>query len=436
MIQAPNTGPDKEPVSELLETIERWKSTFKCATVNVVLDDVEGHGREVTLCRIHFSSAEPAEEQNVLHNYGPLTFIRKALSVEEGRKLITAILSEGILALEGLDETQVQVQPKPLGHLSSRFKYPVRTGWPTHIMMANLSSRRKLPDFLPFVYDLPYFPTPSAAMTHYLQLGDTMIQPGDLQIVVPDYRARLRQLHIDGESISAEVECGTSKEEGVKVKIHASSGGRVASSTNLDVVNGKAAYILGFEPESVTALLVSVEDRKPIDQFILSLQSPFGNEDVVIDSIEENLLRIIPRGESATVEFKQTLDESRSREYLETIVAFANTRGGTILIGVDDKCRVTGWKEDIGKLTSQVAELCDPPIVFEVKTDIMLEGKPVTAISVPEGKNKPYLLKDRGIFVRRGASDRQVTRSELDELYNKSGRGAFPGLVYGFGPKW
>jgi len=46
----------------------------------------------------------------------------------------------------------------------------------------------------------------------------------------------------------------------------------------------------------------------------------------------ERLDRLLAEGESETVEFKESLD----REALETVAAFANTRGGTLLIGVQD----------------------------------------------------------------------------------------------------
>ena len=38
-------------------------------------------------------------------------------------------------------------------------------------------------------------------------------------------------------------------------------------------------------------------------------------------------------------------------------------------------------------------------------------------VRVPSGENKPYVLRDRGVFVRRNATNRQATRNELDEFY-------------------
>lgn len=70
-----------------------------------------------------------------------------------------------------------------------------------------------------------------------------------------------------------------------------------------------------------------------------------------------------------------------------------------------------------GKILDLIAEYCDPSIEVQVDSEVLMEGTPITLVKVQEGANKPYTLKDRGIFVRRGASDRQIKRTELDEIY-------------------
>ena len=55
----------------------------------------------------------------------------------------------------------------------------------------------------------------------------------------------------------------------------------------------------------------------------------------------------IVRGESKTVEFKVMLPRD-SEKYIKTIVAFANSQGGQLIVGVDDRTReVVGVDEDI-----------------------------------------------------------------------------------------
>lgn len=52
----------------------------------------------------------------------------------------------------------------------------------------------------------------------------------------------------------------------------------------------------------------------------------------------------------------------------------------------------------------------------------MVAGKPVYMVVVLEGNDKPYQVKEKGFYLRTGATNRLVTRYELDEMYGtKSG---------------
>jgi predicted HTH transcriptional regulator len=65
-------------------------------------------------------------------------------------------------------------------------------------------------------------------------------------------------------------------------------------------------------------------------------------------------LALVKEGEGETLEFKERFAEEK--EILETICAFSNSRGGRILIAVDDHEKIKGVHS--GK---HVAELCEPP---------------------------------------------------------------------------
>ena len=55
---------------------------------------------------------------------------------------------------------------------------------------------------------------------------------------------------------------------------------------------------------------------------------------------QDQLMDVIKKGESETVEFKENFD----KESIETIGAFANTKGGIILVGVSDESKINGVK--------------------------------------------------------------------------------------------
>ena len=100
----------------------------------------------------------------------------------------------------------------------------------------------------------------------------------------------------------------------------------------------------------------------------------------------------------------------------ETICAFLNTRGGTLLLGVDESGEVYGFKEraipDIIqalKMATQNADTFQPPFEMEPVREIV-DGKYVLVLNVPESANV-HALRGK-VFVRRGTENIRVERKE------------------------
>jgi len=114
---------------------------------------------------------------------------------------------------------------------------------------------------------------------------------------------------------------------------------------------------------------------------------------------------ILKEGEGYNVEFKQKIDKSLSKE----LVAFSNSSGGKIILGVDDEGNKRGIKvtNNLKSTILSIARNCDPPITPELESINNL-----LIIKVPEGKNKPYQCKE-GFFIRVGASTQKMKRDEI-----------------------
>lgn len=122
----------------------------------------------------------------------------------------------------------------------------------------------------------------------------------------------------------------------------------------------------------------------------------------------------LAEGEGLTVEFKERLF-NLDRE----IVAFANTAGGVVYLGVDDAGKVIGITID-NALKSQITDIaynCDPTI--KIQLEALLENR-VLAIHVPKGLDKPYRCKD-GFFIRNGPSTQKLKRDEIVTLITQAG---------------
>ena len=138
---------------------------------------------------------------------------------------------------------------------------------------------------------------------------------------------------------------------------------------------------------------------------------------------EENMTaqKLITVGENENTVFRSCKDGIHTNVF-ETICAFLNTRGGTLLLGVDESGEVYGFKEraipDIIqalKMATQNADTFQPPFEMEPVREIV-DGKYVLVLNVPESANV-HALRGK-VFVRRGTENIRVERKEeLTRLY-------------------
>ncbi len=103
--------------------------------------------------------------------------------------------------------------------------------------------------------------------------------------------------------------------------------------------------------------------------------------------------RLIARGENQWLDFKFEIADSR--KIARTFVAFANSDGGKLLIGVKDDGTIAGIRsEEETFMAEKAANLfCRPPIEFK-SHEWNIEGKRVLEINIPAGPHKPYLAKN------------------------------------------
>ena len=122
--------------------------------------------------------------------------------------------------------------------------------------------------------------------------------------------------------------------------------------------------------------------------------------------------------ENKTTEFK--------REYVDdiknTVVAFANSDGGTLYIGINDDgsvCGVQNVDDTMLRVTNAVRDAVRPDITMfvECRNEVM-EGKPIVTVTVQRGTARPYYLHGKGIrpegvYVRQGASTVPATDAAI-----------------------
>lgn len=137
---------------------------------------------------------------------------------------------------------------------------------------------------------------------------------------------------------------------------------------------------------------------------------------------EEQVRAWLMRGEDQQLEFKRELPNEKAKErFADTVAAFANTRGGALLVGVDDAdAAVVGNDEPhaLDRLQQIITDrITDPPNV--TLEEVRLEGKPIQVVHVPFSTGRPHLVNGRAL-VRANATNRPATPSELRGMAESS----------------
>ena len=106
-----------------------------------------------------------------------------------------------------------------------------------------------------------------------------------------------------------------------------------------------------------------------------------------------HIQELISQGENQQLDFKYCISDTR--KIARSLVAFSNTDGGILLVGVKDNGTVAGIRDDEEYYMIETAAyiFCRPEIKFESQT-WNIEGKTILEIIVPKGDKKPSLAKE------------------------------------------
>lgn len=136
------------------------------------------------------------------------------------------------------------------------------------------------------------------------------------------------------------------------------------------------------------------------------------------------LLEIISRDEDSRHQFKA--DVTNETSLAQEMVAFSNSGGGSIFIGVSNDGTFAGLRrEDMGRLNQLVSNAASqqvrPPINPQTENIAAPDGL-VMRLVVPDGMSKPYMDKNGVIWVKSGSDKRKATsREEVQRMYQSAG---------------
>lgn len=137
------------------------------------------------------------------------------------------------------------------------------------------------------------------------------------------------------------------------------------------------------------------------------------------------LEKLIEKGEGENQDFKQTI--TSFYKIAKTIVSFANTKGGKIIIGVSDKKTIVGVdpEEEKYMLKLAAANYCDPPIEISFLEETDEDDKTILIVEIEESTRKPHFarqINDSWIAYIRVKDKSIPAAKEMVKLMRKSFR--------------
>lgn len=291
-------------------------------------------------------------------------------------------------------------------------------------------------------FELPYSPHINDAIgatlgiRNWAEGRDTRWPSG--WVVLPETRAWIDRAGLDEDRLELLVRRSQGWDRHLRLKGHVSGGGEAVTLDELVAADGLVRARIPSAADTFELVLLDEDDN------VLTCHretSRFGTrEDLAILGTRAGsrgeVLDLVAGGESDRVEFKPFVDpdERRQRkkydELARTVSAFANSRGGDLLIGVQDDAVIGGlsaaaraWAGDEfepaidayeRRLRSDMQREIHPTPTFEFSV-VAFGDEHVLRVSVEPADDTPVLYRG-DTFVRRGSTSRKATRGELRDL--------------------
>ena len=137
------------------------------------------------------------------------------------------------------------------------------------------------------------------------------------------------------------------------------------------------------------------------------------------------LIAIINRGESSKVQFKERLPHIDS--LANELIAFSNTHGGLLLIGVNDKTgdlnglSFSEIQQSNSQMVNAASQKVFPPVNVITET-VSIGNHNIIVVKIDEGNAKPYKDRNGVTYIKNGTDKRNVTSNdELARLLREGG---------------
>lgn len=399
--------------------LQRRRSQYGKAVFTAAVD-LEGDPPRLIAATLVFLADAKVESEE--RRYPGLHLFRKAMSVEEGEALAKAALIGGPapkFAVEDYVFTTSGSASWTTKRSSDESRFRIRTSSTEYLV--NLSSRTYGPREVFAAEGLPSYPNAIEAVMDWFAEWSQIDSWMGMFVVLPEYRGRIEDVTLEGQilrvSVSRDSESTGANRH--RIAYFAREGsqvlyGEVALERDLFEVN------LGIAPTVLSVSLLA-GGADVIDWRYANLERGSRPPGISIRLPILQFEMLIQEGEGPYTEFKHEVREGEWNRITQSAVAFANAKGGTIVVGVGDQGEVVGVPGSFpgqDDLVRALREWVEPDLDCRLER-WQVRGKTVVVISVPEGTGKPYFHKERGPLIRRGSNNLPMKRVDVIEFARK-----------------
>lgn len=319
-------------------------------------------------------------------------------------------------------------------------------GWPSLVFETSAEpidgqQRLNLEPIPTVAKGLPPYKSPSEAVTNWmgqnLRLGvvsGNVPNQDQFVIVIPDTRARFKSGRWSPGSLALQLDLHTAPES---IELQIIHGGAKSRSANHSIQPGAMSFSVPEDTNDLALYLVHISGDLLAAQTLTQLYRSFGESEAQEEYDQSHWQRESQKGENESREFKPFIvpTDAKELEIVRTAVAFANTDGGTIFVGVDNEGVPLGvgqarkcFKSE-NPIDAQLARLKVlirentqpvPSIACRIAT---VSGQPIIMLEI-EKSEAVCSTHDNRAYVRRGATNRLADpRTELPSSSNVSSLG-------------
>lgn len=404
-------------IEEIIRKIEAKKDSYGSVLVkSAIVKHNDIWENSVTLILPLYKSDHYTPKDKL--DYGDLILFEELISLNKLTELIKKLPENGIVKVT-LGGYEVQVNGE---YFQNGYKYDsgeeyLNVNW--FFERYHYRGRSRIQPKEPLVSkDLPLFPDFEDAINQYMGIDMRRYSEAyGILVCLPKYGARIEEVNIGSNETTIKVQPKETTIENLIGKLYCKKGKEVKHA-DIEFKDDTGVAVIGFMPDQMYLTLISKIDNQVVDRRRYYSSWESLSKGVIIDVPGYEIKELIRHGESETVEFKQKI--GKPEKIAETVVAFANNRGGVILFGIGDSSDVIGLAKDKHgeTITNILRSHCNPQIKYEINQR-QLEEKDIIIVHVEEGKDKPYFVRERGPYIRAHATNRVMTRQEMDEIYKK-----------------